>query len=194
MNGFIKHKGSFGPGTQFNNGNYWRSCWFPVILFICSFPAIARAQNNELDFFIGTWNFKVWFSNDTTKQHDIIALWTLEKGLDSAMCLLGNVKMNGTNFTREFITLSPDDEKQYTRTIITNDGSYVQLTSYGWQTDKFSWVGIQKQEEKTIQLREDIVRLSDNQFKAVFFRFIDGKWIQTQTELLERIQTSQKQG
>jgi hypothetical protein len=160
---------------------------FALILSVCTICTTATAQNTALDFFVGNWALKVWSGNDTVQKPDITAQWKLEKGLDSVLCLLGNVKIKGSDYTREFITQSPNIKTQYIRTIITNDGSTIKLTSSGWQDKLLTWTGTQVQGEKTIQLKEEIHRLSNKCFIAAFFILNNGKWVQTQTELVEKI-------
>lgn len=103
------------------------------------------------------------------------------------LCLLGNVKIKGSDYTREFITVSPHGTRQFTRSIVTNDGSLIQLTSTGWTGKQLTWEGTQIQGAKTVQLKEEILMLSNTRFRAAFFILNNGQWVQTQTELLDKI-------
>jgi hypothetical protein len=159
-----------------------------ILFFLKGLCIKGYAQTDSMNFFAGDWNFELWFESNKTQTPDIAAQWTVEKGLDSVFCLLGNVKINGQNFTHELIGLQPD-KKEYIRTIIANDGSYLTFKSTGWKGDQLTWLGTQYTPDQQIGLKEEITKLNANEFKAYFFRLKKGKWVRTQTELLKRIKT-----
>jgi hypothetical protein len=156
------------------------------LLILCScFPSFG--QNKGLDFFKGKWNFKIWFSTNKSEKPDLSAIWILEKSLDSTECFTGHVEINGTVFTREIIAFNPVP-KEYARTIIANNGAYIILKTKGWNNDKLTWEGTQSLQGQETKLKEEILKLSANKFKATFYNFRNNTWEQTQTEYLSRIE------
>ena len=156
-----------------------------LIIILLQGPA-SYAQSDDMQFFAGKWDFKVWMSTNKTEVPDIAAKWTLEKELDSATCFIGKVEINGSRFTREIIARNPADNN-YVRTIVTNSGAYITMHTSGWKRDRLTWIGTQYDQNRKTQLKEEIFRISPDEFKATFFRLDHNQWIKTQSESLKKI-------
>ena len=159
-----------------------KTLFFVFILSAC----FVYSQNEEVNYFIGEWNLQLWNKGNKTEVPDLIAKWKVESGLDSTFCLIGNVQIDGMDFTKEMITFNPYS-KEYVRTIAANTGSYFTLFSSGWKGDKLIWRGNQFDSDKKTELKVEIVKVSQNEFKATYFKFLNNEWIQTEKEVLKRI-------
>lgn len=138
-----------------------------------------------LSFFAGKWDFKIWFTANSSNKPDISAKWTLEKSLDSVEGYTGKVELNGSIFTREIIAFN-NFTKQYERTVITNSGAYITLKTNGWEGNKLTWLGSQNMAKQKTELKEEITKQSDNKFEAKFYQLQNNKWQLTQTEYLTK--------
>lgn len=139
----------------------------------------------DISYFEGIWDFRIWFKGDTTKEADLSAIWRVEKKLDSVNCLTGSVEIAGNLFTQEIISYNPFNKK-YFRHISTQNGFLILLTSAGWKDNTLIWTGEQYSPEKIMELKEIIHFKNGNSFVAEFFESKDDKWIKTQTEKLNR--------
>lgn len=128
---------------------------------------------NDMRFFVGDWGFNIWGTADMSTPPALTGTWHLENGLDSALALVGRVVLDdgpntqGGVFTRELITYDAH-LKVYTRTIVTNTGSYYAFTSSGWHGERITWTGSQHAETGATELREEIERTGPDSFDAVF--------------------------
>jgi len=156
------------------------------LLFFILQSGISFSQSpQDISYFEGIWDFRVWFKKDTTNVADLSAIWRVEKKLDSVNCLTGSVEVAGSLFTQEIISFNPFSNK-YFRHISTQNGLLVLLTSTGWKDSTLIWTGEQYSSEKITELMEVIHFSNSNSFTAEFFERKDEKWIKTQTEKLNR--------
>lgn len=161
------------------------------ILFAAAIATQAVAQD-DMRYFVGTWNFSIWAPGNTRDKADLTGMWHVDNGLDSALALVGRVVLNdgpnaqGGVFTRELITYDAH-LKMYTRTIVTNAGSHYAFTSHGWHGDKLTWIGRQHAETGAVELREEIERTGPDSFDAVFYRKDGEEWLVQSREELERM-------
>lgn len=148
------------------------------------------AQSDML-FFIGSWEFKIWGSVDTSGPPALTGMWKLESGLDSAMALVGRVQLDdapgvqGGLFTRELIAYDAH-ARLYTRSIVANTGSTYHFTSPGWQADTLVWSGRMRAATGEVELRETIERTGPDSFTAVFHRKAGDDWVLQSNERLTR--------
>lgn len=101
-----------------------------VLLSVSSY-----SQDDDLTYFAGKWNFKIWFIGNDSDTPDLSAEWFLEKSLDSASCFSGYVQLPNDTYTRELIALNPVNQ-EYIRTVMANDGALTILKTSGWEDDK----------------------------------------------------------
>src|SRR4051812_9537889 len=88
-----------------------------ILLPFLIFHSISvLGQKTDLRFFAGKWDFRIWFTGNTSDKPDLNATWILEKGLDSTECYVGNVKISDSNFTREIIAFDTE-QNEYVRTV-----------------------------------------------------------------------------
>lgn len=145
----------------------------------------------DMHFFVGTWNFRIWATDDISGPPAFTGTWRLESGLDSALALLGRVQLEdgpgvqGGTFTRELIARDPHTGL-YTRTIVANTGSTYHFTSTGWQGDRLLWTGSQQAARGSVELREEIRRTGPDSFTAIFHRKDGDQWVLQSNERLER--------
>lgn len=145
-----------------------------------------RAQNNEMDFFAGTWEFEGKFPGSENKEPAFKATWQVEKNFDSTFCLTGKVIMNGRATTRELMVYDPA-EKQFRRTVIAEDGNLYQFTSAGWKNDKLTWTGTKNSSGNITMLKEELTRRSSSEFTAVYYTLSEkNEWELLITESLKK--------
>ena len=157
-----------------------------VWLFILLHADVVFAQpTDEMQYFIGKWDVQLMFSSNKTNKPDVKATWEIEKGLDSAFCLLGHVYIKKAIFTRETIVYNTTT-KEYIRNVITNDGSYFVFTTKGWQGNNLLWTGIQYSKD-TVSIQENITRINKKEFRVIYFRMQDGYWEQANREIVKKL-------
>ena len=103
------------------------------IIFVVLFTTLSGSvlSQDNWDFFAGKWDFEIRFKGHTGTKPDLKATWTMRKCLKKTVCLCGSVTLDGQEFSNEQITYHPG-QKEYIRTIITNNGDYLVFTSSGW--------------------------------------------------------------
>ncbi|HMR91853.1 MAG TPA: hypothetical protein PKC69_06050 [Chitinophagaceae bacterium] len=104
--------------------------------------AAQTVTDKSLGFFTGKWDFKIWTADNQSEKPDLSATWTLEKGLDSAACFIGQVQHEGHIFTREMIVYHPAAHV-YKRMVATGNGDYFILKTSGWNGNRLTWTGTQ---------------------------------------------------
>lgn len=160
-------------------------------LILAAASAINVSAQDDMRFFVGTWDFSIWTTEDVSGPPALTGEWVLESGLDSALALVGSVQLadapgvQGGRFTRELIAYNSASAR-YTRTIVTNTGAYYTFTSEGWQGDTLHWVGQQHSSSGIVQLQEEIVRTSPDSFTAIFRRKAVDIWVLQSNERLTR--------
>lgn len=165
-----------------------RSLILSTFLLLC---ASGFTQQPDMRFFVGTWEFRIWGTEDISGAPALTGTWYLEDGLDNAQALVGRVELNdgpdvqGGTFTRELIAYDTH-EKLCTRTIITNTGSMYHFTSSGWQGDKLVWTGSAHSATGVVELREEIERTGPDSFTAIFHRKDGDTWVLRSNERLQR--------
>jgi hypothetical protein len=155
---------------------------------VCTWSAWGTAlfaQQPDMRYFVGTWDFSMWSTTNTSDTPDLVATWILEDGLDSALALAGHVVIDGSMFTRELIAYDASTGL-YTRTIAASTGSYFLFTSTGWNGDRLIWSGTQHMASGSVDLKEEITRLGADAFTALFYGKDGDGWQLMQTERLRR--------
>ncbi len=156
--------------------------------------AIAALQaqgQNDLRYFVGEWDFRIWGTQDISSPPALSGTWHLESGLDNTLALVGRVVLDdgvdtqGGPFTRELIAYD-GYTRLYTRTIATNAGSSYTFFSTGWKGDRLIWSGTQHSQAGEVELREEIERTGPDSFTAIFHRKDGDSWVLQSNERLVR--------
>jgi hypothetical protein len=157
-----------------------------LLCILCFATLTATAQHEAMRWFAGTWHFEGRLTGNTSGAPDFTATWIVEQGLPDAFCLVGHVERETGTFTRETIMHDPV-QQLYVRTIAVNDGSLYTFTTPGWENGRLTWTGARHAASGTTVMKEEIVRRSADEFRAVFFQQVDGVWAEVQTETLLRL-------
>ncbi|MGZ3884658.1 MAG: hypothetical protein ACXVPQ_09835 [Bacteroidia bacterium] len=156
-----------------------------LFLFALTFAVAGIAQQNDMDYFAGKWQFEGWLAANTTQQPDYKAVWYIEKSLDSAICFTGRVEINASVFTREIISYNAF-KKEFSRNIVTNNGDSFTFTTKGWKGQTLTWQGKQFSKGKETTLKEELNRTGPDEFSAIFYKLEHGTWVPTQKESLKK--------
>jgi hypothetical protein len=139
-----------------------------------------------LDYFSGKWEIKMWTGKETKREPDISGTWFLDKDTDSKNGYKGYVQIGNKAFTSEVISYEEKDH-YYTRVISVSTGAKITLRTSGWVNDKLTWTGEQDDGSNKTGIKEEIIKKSDDKFRAVFYELRKDQWVLTQTEILKRI-------
>lgn len=174
-------------GTVIKRDGHWKLLSGQTSLLNNHTTTEIQPSSNEsgLGFLVGKWDFKIWFNDNNSDKPDISATWTLEKSLDNVECYTGKVEMNGIVFTSEIIAFN-SYTNEYERTVMTNSGAYVTLKTQGWKGNKLIWTGSQNLSKQKTELKEELTKLTDNEFEAKFYQLQNNEWQLIQTEHLVR--------
>lgn len=156
-----------------------------MILASFSRTSLSFTDKESLDYFAGKWEIRMWTGKETKRDPDINATWFLNKE-EKDKHYKGYVQLGDKVFTSETIYFD-EKEKAYTRIISVSTGTRIELKTKGWEKNKLVWKGTQNDGSNLSELKEEITRVGDNEFTAIFYELRKGSWALTQTEKIKRI-------
>jgi hypothetical protein len=159
----------------------------PALIFLALLlSGSAVAQADPMLYFIGKWKFNVWFAGSKSSKADLKAIWLLEKKDGQDFEATGKVLMDGKGETTKEMMGYDKVKGLYSRTIVSSDGLFF-FTSSGWKGDSLTWEGrMAPLSDQYVEMKEEIVRISDNEFHATFYKKTNGEWVLTSKEVLKR--------
>jgi hypothetical protein len=158
-------------------------------LLLTGFCILAMAffpKEEGLDYFAGKWEIKMWTGKDIKRNAEITGTWFMDNDPENKNGYKGYVQIGNKTFTSEVISYD-EKEKLYIRMISVSTGAKITLKTAGWISDKLTWSGEQDDGSNKISIKEEISKISRDEFKAVFYELRKDKFILSQTEILKRI-------
>ncbi|MFL5762533.1 MAG: hypothetical protein ACJ77K_01245 [Bacteroidia bacterium] len=156
-----------------------------VIIFISIHLGLC-AQDDPMSYFIGKWDFKVWFAGNTNTKPDLKALWTLEKSVGNNFDAHGKVVVEDKGETTKEQMGFDKAKGLYFRTVTASEGLFF-FTSSGWKGNKLTWEGyLVPMSDERVPMKEEITKISANEFHAVFYKKQGDSWEVVTREELKR--------
>lgn len=142
-------------------------------------PALWPALGS-IEYFVGRWDARVDSRNATITSID----WNVEPGVGGRW-LAGRATARPAGIeARDYWTVEPSGS--IVRLYLDSGGTFGELRSPGWKGDEMIFEGTLTSEGQAVRVREGIRRLGPDRFRAEWQMEIDGAWVTSSTELLER--------
>ncbi len=177
-----------------------QSVWFGLgfALLLMNDPALAVTpiaavkpdpKVDELAYFQGVWMCKVKPSEGLSTPLEVPYTWRMKRELNN-FWYIGQLetarRAAKTHETMGYNTIT----KKFGRTILTNDSSFANLLSDGWDKDTLTWEGstVNMSQQKKQSLREVIARKNNREFASTFYRqdATQKEWQTTATQTCQK--------
>ena len=139
-------------------------------------------QVQELDYFVGTW---LAIATDPSNGSELRVRYTVRPAVGGKW-YLGAARGISTPDESHDVWGKDPLSKEIVRTIFDASGVYAVVRSKGWSGDTLILEGEGWTAQGPIKVRETIVRVSRDEFKAVWEALRDGKWVPYSDEKVTR--------
>ncbi|WP_197036133.1 S41 family peptidase [Fischerella sp. PCC 9605] len=147
--------------------NSGEQCFEKAVEIVVANEYNPKSNFSEVEFFKGTWECSIQSSPNNKFR------WSLTQGLNNAW-LVGFVQVGNNKVSNDFWRLV---QGRIERFAFTGDGTFVSVTSNGWESQRLKFAGSANQKTGEFQVRQTITTKGNREFRALWERLgNERKW------------------